>query len=146
MDPHTEAAATFTVRGERRNGIDRLLVAGALDVSTAPILRRDLDALVHPGGALVLDLCGLTSIDRVGVQTLERAVQFAARKACRLCIVNGHGAVRDAFVMARIDHLLSPIDLADLLDPTDERWVQIPLPPLPRRRESRRPSLTGGRS
>ena len=131
MDLHSESAATFAVRGERRNGIDRLLVAGALDVSTAPVLQRDLDALLHPGGALVLDLCGLTSIDQVGLQTLERAVQFAAGKACRLCIVNGHGAVRDAFVMARIDYLLSPIDLADLLDPTDERWVQIRCRPSP---------------
>ena len=59
----------------RRNGIDRLFLAGALDQSNVLMLEGELDALAPSEGVLVLDLRELTSIDRWGLHTLERVAR-----------------------------------------------------------------------
>ncbi len=46
--------ATFAIRGDRRIGIVRLFVSGALDAFTAAALEREVDAVAHPAGALIL--------------------------------------------------------------------------------------------
>jgi anti-anti-sigma factor len=120
----------FAVRGGRRNGIDRLFLIGELDRSSVLMLESELVALAHSGGAIVLDLSALTSIDLWGLRTLERAAQHADLRGWRLSIVNGDGSVLDAFERAGFDHLLSGADLSDLLDAGDGEWSPIPLPPL----------------
>jgi anti-anti-sigma factor len=120
----------LTVRGERRNGIDRLVVAGELDIFTAQILRREIDDVSHAGAALVLDLRDVRFIDRFGVRVLERAAENAGYDAWRLCIVNPRDDVRYVIEMARADHLLSANDVSDFVDEGDTDWSPISLPTL----------------
>lgn len=135
QQPNVAPEATLDVRGERQNGIDRLFVEGELDVFTAPILQRELDTVVHTGGALILDLSDLTFIDRFGLHFLERAAEYAGREGWHLSIVNCQGAVRQVFETAGTDHLLSETDTSDLLDTGNGESA--PLPSLLRQRESR---------
>ena len=118
----------------RRNGIDRLSLVGALDLSNVLMLEGELTAVAHAGGALVLDLRELTSIDRWGLHTLERVARRSNSGTSRLFIVNARGPVRDAFEAAGIADLLGGADLSDLLDTGDATWSPISLPPLPGRR------------
>ena len=121
---------TLAVRGERRNGIDRLFVTGELDIFTAPILQREIDDVAHTGGALVLDLSDLTFIDRFGVRVLERAAEHAGRESWKLCIVNGQADVRHVIETARADHLLSANDVSEFVDSGEADWSPISLPTL----------------
>jgi anti-anti-sigma factor len=135
QQPNIAPEATLDVRGERRNGADRLFLAGELDVFTAPILQRELDDVVHPGGQLILDLRDLTFMDRLGLRSIERAAEYAGREGWNLSIVNCHGAVRQVFEAAGTDHLLSETDMSDRPDTGNGELT--PLPSLLRQRESR---------
>lgn len=131
--PSTSEA--LSIRGVRRNGIDRLFVSGELDVFTAPMLRRELDDLAHPGGAIVLDLRDVTLIDRFGVLVITRAVAHARREAWRLCIVHGDGVVRAGFESAGVEHLLGSLHVSDFVEAGDTDWSPISLPTLLGQRE-----------
>jgi anti-anti-sigma factor len=128
---------TFAIRGDRRIGIVRLFVSGTLDAFTAAIFERELDAVVHPGGALILDLGDVIAIDGSGLAALERVALRADRDAWRLAIVNSNEAVRRFFEMNGDDHVVSSTDVSHLLDAGIGEWSPIPLPPYlgrPRRR------------
>ena len=129
QQPNSAPEGTLDVRAEWRNGVDRLVVAGVLDVFTAPVLQREVDTVVHVGGALVLDLRDLASIDRFGLHSLKRIAEYASRDGWRLSIVNCRAADRHLFERAGMDHLLGVTDAFDALDPGDESRP-IPLPSL----------------
>jgi anti-anti-sigma factor len=128
----------FAISCYRRNGIDRLFLVGALDHASVLMLDGELDALAPTEGVLILDLRELTSIDRWGLHTLERVARRMEPSAARCFLVNGFGAVLDAFEMAGIGDLLNGADVSDLLDWGDGEWSPISLPPLPGRRADRR--------
>jgi len=139
----TEAPETrLAVRGGRRNGIDRLFLIGDLDRSSVLMLESELVAVAHKGGAVVIDLRELTSIDEWGLHALERAAGRAGPDSWRLAIVNARDLVLEAFVEAGVEHLVSGVDLSDLLDAGDGRWLPISLPPFPGQRA--RASARGG--
>jgi anti-anti-sigma factor len=131
----------FTIRGARRNGIDRLFLIGDLDRSGVLVLESELVGVAYENFALVLDLRGLDSIDRWGLRTLERAMERARRRTWRLSIVNGRGPVRDAFDRAGLAHLLSGSTLSDLLDTGDGEWPPVSLPPFLGRRDPDPPQI-----
>jgi anti-anti-sigma factor len=134
----------FTITRSRRNGIDRLCLVGTLDHSSVLMLEGELNAVGREGGALVLDLEALTSIDRWGLHTLERVARLSALRHSQLVIVNGHGSVLDAFETAGMGDLLSGSDLSDLLSEGDAEWSPISLPPFLGRRAAANPrSLRG---
>src|SRR6266576_7056115 len=97
QDPRFAHDPTFAMRGDRRIGIVRLFVSGTLDALTAATFGRALDAVVHPGGALILDLGDVIAIDGSGLAALERVALRADRDAWRLSIVNSNDAVRRFF-------------------------------------------------
>lgn len=132
---------TFAVRGARRNGIDRLFLIGELDRNNVLFLESELVGVTHPGGAVVVDLRDLVSIDAWGLRTLERASQRTGPDAWRLSIVNGHGLVLDAFEQAGIGDLLSGPDFSDLLDAGEGEWSPISLPAFLGQRVSNRPRI-----
>jgi anti-anti-sigma factor len=142
QQPKADLDTRFTVLGTRRNGIDRLSLIGELDRSTVLILESELVSVAHPGGAIVLDLGDLTSIDAWGLRTLERLAQPAGGSRGRLTIVNGHGAVLEAFERAGIGHLLSGTDLSELLDAGTGEWSPVSLPPFLGRRVSTPPGIS----
>jgi anti-anti-sigma regulatory factor len=118
----------FGVRGGRRNGIDRLFLIGDLGRSGVLLFESELVAVAHEGGAVVIDLRDLTSVDTWGLRALERAAHRAGPDSWRLAIVNARDLVIEAFEDAGIEHLLSGIDLSYLLDAGDGRWSEISLP------------------
>jgi len=132
----------FAVRASRRNGIDRIVLIGELDRTSVLVLERELLGIAHAGWAVILDLRDLTSIDRWGLRTLERAAQRAVPSSWRLSIINGRGPVLDAFEEAGIDHLLSGPNLPELLDGGDGEWSAIS-PQLLAERASSRPQIVG---
>lgn len=134
QEPGEASDIRFTVHGTRRNGIDRLFLIGDLDRSSVLILESELVDVAHPGGAIVLDLRDLTSIDTWGLRILERAMQRVGGSTGRLSIVNGHGPVIEAFDSAGLGYLVSGTDLSDLLDGGDGEWSPVSLPPFLGRR------------
>jgi anti-anti-sigma regulatory factor len=128
----------FAVSRSRRNGIDRLSLVGALDRASVLTLEDELNALTGTGGVLVIDLRGLTSIDRWGLHTIERTARRSSGEAPNIhVLLDDHGPVFDAFEAAGIGDLLSGADLSDLLETGDGEWSPISLPPLPGRRADR---------
>ena len=138
LNPSIAPEVSFAISCSRRNGIDRLFLMGTLDHTSVLMLEGELDAVGREGGALVLDLGELTSVDRWGLHTLERVARRADADTSRLFIVNGHGPVLDAFEAAGIRDLINTSDLSDLLDAGDGEWFPISLPPLPGQRASQR--------
>jgi anti-anti-sigma factor len=134
QQPNIAPEATLDVRGERRNGVDRLFLGGELDVFTAPILQREIDSVARSDGALILDLGDLTFLDWVGLRSLERAAEYAGRDGWTLSIVNCRSDLRHVFEMAEADHLLSETDMSGLPDTGDGEPA--PLPSLLGQRES----------
>ena len=129
QDLGSAPGTTFAIRGDRRIGIVRLFVSGTLDAFTAAIFEGELDAVVHPGGALILDLGDVIAIDGSGLAALERVALRADRDAWRLAIVNSNEAVRGFFEMNGDDHVVSSTDVSHLLDAGIGEWTPIPLPP-----------------
>ena len=132
--PNRKRRAGLSVLASRRNGIDRLMLLGGLDRSNVRRLERELRGVVHPDGAIVLDLRGLASIDPWGLSLMERAARHARSGAWQLSITAGDGAVRDAFERAGMAHLLSGPHLSDLLDSGDGEWSPVALSPFLRQR------------
>jgi anti-anti-sigma factor len=141
QQPKADLDTRFAVLATRRNGIDRLSLIGELDRSTVLILESELVSVAHPGGAIVLDLGDLTSIDAWGLRTLERVAQRAGGNRGRLSIVNAHGAVLEAFEEAGVGYLLGGSALSELLDSGDGEWSPVSLPPFLRRRITSRPRV-----
>jgi anti-anti-sigma regulatory factor len=114
----------LTITWDRRIGIDRLLLVGDLDASSVLLLEAELNTAVRPGGALILDLRGLSSIDRWGVHALERAVQRSDTADTQLFLVS-EGSALEGLEVAQIGHHLSGSDLSDLLDAGDGSWAPV---------------------
>ena len=144
QQPEADLDTRFAVLGTRRNGIDRLSLIGELDRSTVLILESELVSVAHPGGAIVLDLGDLTSIDEWGLRALVRVARRAGGSRGRLSIVNGHGVVLETFERAGVRYLLSGTDLSELLDAGQGEWSPVSLPPFLRQGVSSRPRVGGG--
>lgn len=137
----TAPESLFAVRGDRRNGIDRLSMLGELSRSTVPLLERELDDVAHAGGAVVLDLGALESVDASGVRALGRD---GARRGSRpMAVVHRQlwrscpRCVRES----RAGALLSVTDVSDVLASGAGEWSPISLTRVPRQRTSRASQL-----
>jgi anti-anti-sigma regulatory factor len=138
-NPRSTADVRFAVSRSRRNGIDRLSLVGALDRASVLTLEDELNSLTGTGGALVIDLRDLTSIDRWGLHTIERIARRSNGDDPHVFIVvDVNAPVADAFEAAGIGDLLGGADVSDLLDAGDGEWSPISPPPLPGRRAGRR--------
>ena len=138
QNPVDEPEPHFAVRGDRRNGVDRLTLVGELDRSSVSMLEDELEHVVHAGGALIIDLRDLNTVDDAGVVALETTAQNAGQYGWWLFIVNCRGLVRDAFERAGADMLLSDTDVSVILASGDGEWAPTTLPPLPVERKKRR--------
>lgn len=134
----------FVVRGDRRNGVDRLSLIGELDRDTVSTLEDELEGVAHVGGALIIDLRELEAVDPDGVRALEATAQHAGQDGWWLFIVNSRDPVRHAFELAGADMLLSETDISDVLASGDGGWSAMSLPPLPGERKIRRLRVVRG--
>ncbi len=128
----------FTVRADRRNGVDRLSLVGELDRDNVSRFEHELGGVTHAGGALIIDLRELDSVDDDGVHALEETAMRAGEGGWWLFIVNSRSLVRDAFERAGVDMLLSDTDISEVLASGDGEWSPTSLPPLPGERTIRR--------
>jgi anti-anti-sigma regulatory factor len=128
--PIDVAEAPFAVHGHRRNGVDRLSLFGALDGRAVSKLESALDDIAHAGGALLIDLRHLDSVDIRAVRALEEIARCAAEGGWLLFIVNVQPPVQGAFERAGASDPLCD-DILDLLASSDGDWAPISLPPLP---------------
>ena len=123
----------FAVVGDRRNGVDRLSLIGTLDRDTVALLESEVDGVAHPGGAVVLDLLNLASVDRAAVFALEAMARVATEGGWLLLLVHCREPGLEVFERAGALGLLSS-DVSDVLSAGDGDWEPISLPRSPRRR------------
>lgn len=129
----------FAVVGDRRNGVDRLSLIGTLDRDTVALLESEVDGVAHAGGAVVLDLLNLASVELDAVRVLEAMARRAAEAGWLLFLVHCREPGLAVFERAGALGLLSA-DVSDVLSEGDGDWEPISLPPLPWHRE-RAPGL-----
>ena len=130
LQPTDTPDVAFAVLGDRRNGVDRLSLIGALDGWTVSLLEAEVDDVAHAGSAVVLDLHNLESVDMEAVHALEEMGRRAGEAGWLLFIVNVRDPVREAFVRDGAGDLLSA-DVSAVLSSGDGTWAPISLPPLP---------------
>ena len=129
----------FAVVGDRRNGVDRLSLIGTLDRDTVVLLESEVDGVAHAGGAVVLDLLNLASVDIDAVRVLAAMARRAAEAGWLLFMVHCREPSLEMFERAGALGLLST-DVSDVLSAGDGDWEPISLPPQPVHRE-RTPGL-----
>jgi anti-sigma B factor antagonist len=85
-----------------------IVVAGEIDMATAPMLERALTAAIEAGdGAVVLDLCDVTFFDSSGLRAAivaHRDLNERGRRLAVVCDPTGH--VRRTFGLAGVAELL----------------------------------------
>jgi anti-sigma B factor antagonist len=115
--PTDPSPSDFSVDEKRDAGhCVRLVVHGAIDVHTAPNLRRAVSAAARATGDVVVDLSQLEFIDSTGLHALVCAYHDAARDGWRLRIVAAPDGVQRVFRMtdlARVLPFVPPGDAAD---------------------------------
>ncbi|MEW1738793.1 STAS domain-containing protein [Nocardia beijingensis] len=127
MSPHTERTdpLRFSVCRPRRD-VTVLLVAGEIDVATAPRFRAELSrACSRPAATLVLDLSPVTFLAAAGLSILVEAQAEATRSRRRMTLITTVRPVDRAIEitgLADLFHRVSSLDAAliDLAPDYDE--------------------------
>jgi anti-sigma B factor antagonist len=97
-----------SVNTHSENGSPVVVVAGEIDMATAPMLERELTAAIDAGAAVVvLDLCAVTFFDSSGLRAAiiaHRDLKEQDRRLAVVCEPDGH--VRRTFGLAGVADLL----------------------------------------
>jgi anti-sigma B factor antagonist len=100
-----EVALAIQVR--HRPGYTVITLAGEIDVTTAPRLRKRLTALASSGRPVVADLNQASFLDTAGLGVLAAAAQQAAASGGSLHIVSPRHQVRRILTLTGMDQQLS---------------------------------------
>jgi anti-sigma B factor antagonist len=92
-------------------------VTGEIDLTTIPVLRRELYAARDEAATVLLDLSGVTFIDSSGLHLLLEASRSSALSDW------GFFVVRPSDVVQRLIQVSGTEDLLTMVDPTAERVV-----------------------
>lgn len=92
----------------------RILVAGELDLATAPLLDGEVRQVEATAASLVIDLSGVTFMDSSGLRLLVDAHQRSQENGNRLQIIEGSEPVRRVLRLSGLDQQLPIIQSADL--------------------------------
>lgn len=89
-------------------GVNVLVLAGELDLATAPRARQHLVRLVseHAGAVVVIDLSGLVFCDSIGIGVLVGAQRRARQHGGEVRVVVPEGRAGDAFALAGLEAVL----------------------------------------
>lgn len=97
-----------------------LTAHGEVDIATAPLLRKALDAVAAPTETVVVDLAGVTFLDSTGLGVLVGARRKMLPGGMRMLVVNASPSVLRVF---EITGLVGPLQVhaapggSDLTDP-----------------------------
>jgi anti-sigma B factor antagonist len=98
----------LTVETHAVDGAARLVLSGEVDCSTAPLLRRALDAAFADGSrSVTVDLEAVTFLDSAGLSTLAIAHRTAIGNGIRLRVLVGTRAVARALQVTGLWELLA---------------------------------------
>jgi len=104
-------APQFEIQSELTKGTARLTVSGELDVSTAPHLMAEADALLERAARhLILDLSGLTFVDSSGLSLFIALNDRAAHEDWTLSLTRPQGRTFSMFEITGTDGYLPFVD------------------------------------
>ncbi len=100
----------LTIRHEGNDGSHVLIVAGELDIATAPELEATVGSLCEGGARRIeIDLSELTFIDSAGVRAVLVATDRCAENRSGLELLRSqHAAARRVFELAGLDDQILP--------------------------------------
>jgi anti-sigma B factor antagonist len=108
--PHADANLVITLRAEPA-GPCLVTVAGELDYHTGPRLRACLDEVpLTTGGALVLDLAGLTYCDSIGMAVLVHGYQRTQDAGASFALAGTPPHTLRLLALAGLDRVFSRYD------------------------------------
>lgn len=80
---------------------------GELDAAAAPDLRARLAAATRPpAGCLLIDLCGCSFIDSLGIATLVGGAREMVDRGCPAAIACDHPSVRRTLSLTGVDEIV----------------------------------------
>jgi anti-sigma B factor antagonist len=112
-DEQPDVDAPFGVEISDDGGSATIVVSGELDIATVEQLERSLQR-VGPGGRLIMDVRGLTSIDSSGIRVLMSLDIRSRLDGWRFAIVSRPGAVQKVLDPCRVSERVLMVD-----DPAD---------------------------
>jgi anti-sigma B factor antagonist len=122
LRPPRVTSRAFSVEEHDRDGTLVLVVAGELDVVTAPKLNKRVNVAVSGDGAnVVIDLCDVAFIDSTGLQVLLLALRHLTRRERRLALVCPPGAVQRAMGQAGMLEMFTIFQTREDALPTGRR-------------------------
>lgn len=101
---------------ERRPGAFVMVLEGEVDMSTSPMLRKELLALFQSRAVhIVVDLKGVSYIDSSGVATLVEGLQLSRRGGARFVLAGAGRAVEAVFELAYLKNVFEMVPDAEAL-------------------------------
>lgn len=94
-------------KAELVNGFTVITLAGEIDLSCAPAVRKAILEHVVAGESTLVDLSAVTYIDSSGIASLVEGHQAAKRKNCAFGLLNVSDAVMSVLALARLDRVFS---------------------------------------
>jgi anti-anti-sigma factor len=104
---HVPADDQFSITQADGEGHVTLVLAGEFDLLAAPHLRDAVEGGLGSGGAVVLDLAGVTFLDSSALHTLVGATRLAQRAGSRLVLRNVPEAAMTVIELAGLEELLT---------------------------------------
>lgn len=92
---------------EHLNGYAVITLAGEIDLSCAPEVRRSVLEHVLSGQPTLVDLSAVTYIDSSGIASLVEGHQAAKRTANRFGLLNVSEPVASVLALARLDRVFA---------------------------------------
>jgi anti-sigma B factor antagonist len=96
-------SAAFSIQEKPEGRRHTLMLAGELDMASAPELEKALKHLCEGGtGELVLDLSRLEFIDSTGLNAILRSSTLCEEHLCELSLIPGQRPVQRVFELTRL--------------------------------------------
>ena len=104
-------AANFRVDTTAGDDRAELVVAGEVDIATAPLLRSDLHRIIQGGATQVtIDMAGVDFIDSAGLGVLIGAVGRLRERGGRLVLRHLQPAPRKVIDITGLEHVFELVD------------------------------------
>jgi anti-anti-sigma factor len=106
-DPHDSSPLSIDVRGSAETRVQRVTVAGEVDMLSAPALHAAVVDVLRRQcpGRLEIDLRGVSFLDSAGIRTLLICQDDAQRVGCPLALIDPHPKVSRVLKIAGLhDH------------------------------------------